>query len=299
MKKLVAFLLLAAICLSLSGCGNNDENSEKVGENNSISSGDAVANEDYFEWSLIDETHITGYTEDGLKQTELIIPKKCTKVYGLEKNTTVKHIKFENDDTVVSSFSDCTALESIELPANLTEIDSYAFKDCTSLKKIIIPAGVTKIKSNAFGDCTALEEVELSSALQTVSLSAFEDCTSLKSIKFGDSVTDIKDSAFKGCTALKEIEFGSGLKNIGDTAFKNCTALTTVKLPEGVLTLGRETFAFCDALESIYLPASIEKIEISSIAQTHNVKVYVVEGSYMDGRVAELMGAKFYDKQYQ
>lgn len=304
LKKILMVILLVASTICLAACAGKEKssaNGDKTDGQGYTVSGDVIANEDYFKWSPTDDTQIVGYTEEGMKQIELVIPKKCTSVQGLEKNTTVKYIKFENDDTVILSttFSGCTALEKIELPANLPEIDNDVFNGCTSLKEVTIPSGVTKIGSNSFADCTALGKVELSESLKVVGRKAFNDCTSLKLIKFYDAVTDIEKSAFENCSALKEINFGKGLKNIGESAFQKCTALTTVKLPQGVLMLGADAFANCDTLESIYLPASVEKADVSSIVQTHEIKVYVVEGSYMDGRVSELMGTKFYDKQYQ
>lgn len=301
MKKIVAILLVLVFSVSLVACGNKEENHGASTGDNYTPSGEVVANDDYFEWSQIDDTQIVGYTEKGLKQEELIIPAKCTSVQGLENNPTVKYIKFENADTVILSttFSECTALQTIELPANLSEIDNDVFNGCSSLKKVSIPDGVTEIGSNAFADCAALTEVELSLALKTVGRKAFTDCVSLKSVEFPESVTDIEKSAFENCSSISEISFGSGLKNIGESAFQKCAALKTVKIPEGVLTLEIYAFAHCDALESIYLPASIEMAEISSIVQTHKINVYVVQGSYMDGRIAELMGVEFYDKQYQ
>lgn len=301
MKKIVALLLVLMSCVSLAACGEKDDNKGGVSGDDYNPSGNVVANEDYFEWSQIDDTQIVGYTEEGLRQTELVIPEKCSSVQGLEKNDTVKYIKFENSDTTILSttFSDCTALQSIELPANLKEIDNDVFNGCTSLKSIVIPSGVTEIGSNAFADCAALETVELSAALQIVGRKAFTDCVGLKSVKIPDTVTDIEKSAFENCFALTEVIFGSGLVNIGESAFQKCISLTSITVPEGVKTMENYAFAHCDALESIYLPASIELVEISSIVQTHEIKVYVVQGSYMDGRVAELMGVEFYDKQYQ
>ena len=301
MKKLAAILSVMMFCLFLVACGEKEENNESKKNGSGTPSGNAVANDDYFEWSQIDDTQIVGYTEEGLKQTELVIPEKCTSVQGLENNTTVEYIKFENDNTVILSttFSECTALQSIELPANLAKIDNDVFNGCASLRSITIPENVVEIGSNAFADCVSLETVELNTALEVIGRKAFTDCTSLKTVEFYDSLTDIEKAAFKNCSSLAEITFGAGLKNIGESAFQNCGSLTTVSVPEGVLTLETDAFAYCDALESIYLPASIEMAEISSIVQTHTIKVYVVEGSYMDERVSELMGVKFYDKHYQ
>ena len=100
-------------------------------------------------------------------------------------------------------------------------------------------------------------------------------------------------------TALSDVSFGAGIETIGESAFQACVSLNSVRLAEGVTELGVWAFAYCDALEEIYLPASIESVGASSIAQTHNVRVYVVEGSYMDQQLGNLMSPEFYEKLYQ
>ena len=54
--------------------------------------------------------------------------------------------------TVIKSqtFKNCTSLEYMELPEDLTEIGSHAFKGCTALKEIIIGKNVTSIHDTAF-----------------------------------------------------------------------------------------------------------------------------------------------------
>lgn len=46
---------------------------------------------------------------------------------------------------VLPNFTDCKALETIELPSTIERISGTAFSNCTSLKEIIIPESITKI----------------------------------------------------------------------------------------------------------------------------------------------------------
>ena len=75
-KKMNLGLIIGIIvAVAIIGIGTfmflgNKNNDKDEGQTNT------VANEDYFEWSLTDDTMIVGYTEEGLKQTELVIPKK-------------------------------------------------------------------------------------------------------------------------------------------------------------------------------------------------------------------------------
>ena len=93
--------------------------------------------------------------------------------------------------------------------------------------------------------------------------------------------------------------FGAGLTEIEERAFEMCNSLKSVKLQEGVTTLGYTAFGMCETVEEFYLPASLEKVAADALQQSHPVKVYVVEGSYMDGALDQLLGADLFEKLYQ
>lgn len=59
---------------------------------------------------------------------------------------------------VKSGFRDCTALQSISLPA-ATSVGNYAFSDCTALSDVELPQ-LTAIGEYAFYGCTALTEMD-------------------------------------------------------------------------------------------------------------------------------------------
>lgn len=297
MRKFLSLSLALIICFSLAACGNN--NGGTTG-NDGTNAGEAVESKDYFKWAATNENQIIGYTELGLKQINIVIPDNCESVQGLKDNTTVKTIVFKNADTTIkpNTFNGCTSLESITLPKNLKEIEYDVFNGCTNLKSIEIPSSVTKIGSDAFEACTSLETVKLSAVVTEIGSGAFTKCTSLKSIEIPNSVTVIGKSAFEECTGMTSVAFGSGLLTVEESAFQSCDSLTKVELPEGLKTLEKDAFSFCDGLKSISIPASVDSAALSCIAQTHEITVYVEQGSYMDGRVEELMDNKYYNKQY-
>ena len=292
LKRISTILLSLCMLFSLVACGDTPANPNDDPKDNSTN------NVEYFIWWT--DTIISGLTEEGLKQTNLVIPAKCVEVGGIESSV-LKKVTFENPDTVISGsgFSGCTALVSIELPANLKEIQIFTFKDCTSLKSIIIPDSVTKIGSSAFDGCASLENVTLGKEVVTIKSSAFEGCGSLTEINIPDSVTTIESSAFRKCSSLVSLSLGAGLETIERSAFRECVSLKKVVIPEGVKILEAYAFAFCDAMEEVYLPKSIEEISSSSIAQTHNFKVYLYEGSYCDQMFDTLMSPDYMDKNYR
>ena len=277
-----------------SACGINSSDT-KIDNNTN-----AGESSEYFIYDILDNTVIEGYTELGLKQTELVIPANCTSVQMLGDNPNVKKITFENPDTAIQdvAFSNCIALEQVELPANLEEIPASIFTGCESLQSVVIPDKVKEIGYNAFLECISLESVVLPEGLEIIGRKSFSDCTALQEVVFPDSVTTIEENAFRRCEAQASVTFGTGLTTVGESAFEKCNSLKSVKLPEGVTTLGNSAFGLCDAMEEIYVPASIVEAEFDALVQTHPTKIYAVEGSYMDGRLSEMMGVEMFEKLY-
>lgn len=234
MKKVISVLIMVLFCCTmLVGC------SDKTGENNSNGGNGtaevtAAANKDYFEWSEIIETKIVGYSAEGLKQTELVIPKECTSIIGLEENSNLKSVSFENPDTEIGSntFRDCTSLEKIELPSNLKILDDSLFSGCSNLKSIILPYSVTEVGNSVFSYCTSLKEITFGSDVKKIGNNAFDGCASLETISLPNTVSSIGKWAFRECTALKEVVFCKGIITIEQAAFQNCANLEVVKLEE-------------------------------------------------------------------
>lgn len=88
-------------------------------------------------------------------------------------------VKFDKNPTALdfkigkSAFRDCTYLQSIDLPSNLTVIGDEAFYN-TGLKSVVIPAGTDSILSKAFNS-KSLTTVTLPKELQYTRNDAFGD----------------------------------------------------------------------------------------------------------------------------
>ena len=54
--------------------------------------------------------------------------------------------------------SECHALESVEIPENISHIGEDAFLNCYRLKEIRIPSSVESISSEAFRYCRAMRD---------------------------------------------------------------------------------------------------------------------------------------------
>ena len=116
--------------------------------------------------------------------------KDCTNL------TTVKFTGTKKVSMNGYIFSGCTALTSVTLPANLTNISKECFKKCTSLTNITIPDTVESIGIYAFAECSRLSSIKLPCGVKTIDLYAFNKCNSLKNMYFTKSIQSIASSIF-------------------------------------------------------------------------------------------------------
>ena len=163
-----------------------------------------------------------------------------------------KLIKITNEDIINGT---------VNIPNNITKIESYAFEGCQSLKKIIIPDSVTEIGSGAFAGCKSLESINLPDNVTKIGKESFWNCTNLKSINLPDNITIIEDYAFLNCTNLQAINLPNNLTEIGCSTFEFCTNLQSIIIPDSVTQIRCRTFKDCTNLQAINLPNSITIIE--------------------------------------
>lgn len=284
MKKIGVCILATALTVStLCACGTKDKPGKTKDEPNpSVSAGNAdgagKVNENYFEWR---DNTIIGVTDEGSKETSVIIPARCEGFSGvIFQDTDITEITFEDDDDVALdvAFMGASQLASVRLPANLTVIPSMCFEGCEGLISMTIPASVTTLEEYAFKYCSALESL------------VFQ----------GNQLSVIGGHSFENCSALKTLDIPDGVTTIGQYAFADCGALETITLSESVNKI--EKFAFSNiAAKSISLPEGIrvETMDTSAFGMnTYVMVVYVVEGSWSDQN-REIWDVGFNEIRYQ
>lgn len=173
------------------------------------------------------------------------------------------------------AFANCTALTSIEIPANVEIIEEAAFNYCSKLATVTFEKG-SQLKTIGGGYSNSSDYY-----------GAFSDCP-ITSIEIPASVETIEAAAFKGCLALAKITFEKGinLKKIsggysenrntdgyfyGHGAFAKCTALTSIEIPASVEVIEPEAFWGCSALITV----SFEHESQLKIIQGSYEKIYV------------------------
>ena len=164
-----------------------------------------------------------------------------------------------------SAFSGRSALQSITIPASVTEIGGYAFSSCSNLTTVSLP-NVTTIDGRAFSECTNLTTVSMPS-VTTIGGRAFYECTNLTTISL-PSVTTIGYDAFSVCTNLTTISLPNAT-TIGYEAFRDCTNLTTISLPSAT-TVGDDAFRSCISLTTVEMP-NVTTIERETFRECLNL----------------------------
>lgn len=183
-------------------------------------------------------------------------------------------------------FADCSKLESIVMPDNVTVIERDALRDCASLTSLTIPASVEEVTPSS--GCAALAEIQVSPAnshyrsdggalfnadatalvwfpmgkegdytlpitVMSIDDYAFTGCK-ITSLTLPDELTDIGQSAFYGCE-LEEIHMPDKLRQIPVGVFQDCRRLSTVYLGTDTELVSDYAFDGCPLLH-LYLSAS-------------------------------------------
>lgn len=137
--------------------------------------------------------------------TSVTISKSVTTLgYSVFRGSGIKEIEIPAGIEAIPNwaFMDCANLTKVVFHEGLTSIGAHSFENCTALEKVELPEGLTQL--DGFTGCTNLKEITLPGTLESISSGAFNDCTALKSLVIPSSVTSVK-FAFKGWTAEQTI----------------------------------------------------------------------------------------------
>ena len=111
----------------------------------------------------------------------------------------------ENCQTILSigCFNNCSALEEVIVPANITVIGDSVFRECQNLKKAEVYGGVGV---RMFYGCENLKEVYIGDNITILPEKAFSECKNLDTVRMGKNVERICAQVFYN-TSLKELDF--------------------------------------------------------------------------------------------
>ena len=217
----------------------------------------------------VDEKNLTYAAKDGIlynrKMTtivsgagasgDIVIPDTVTKIhaYAFEGNHKITSVTTGNGIKKLPEnvFYDCTALESIYIPATVTKIEGNVFKYCSSLKSINVDKDNSKFASS--------EGMLLSSTQKT--LLAYPSASG--KITIPSYIKTIDEYAFCGARNLTGVVIPKNVKKILAGAFYDCEALCelyfekrTVDLYTDIDSTEKKIFGNADPFIVINLPYS-------------------------------------------
>ena len=213
-----------------------------------------------------------------------------------------------------NAFYRCNNLNTVSFESGslLTEIEGSAFYG-SAIQTIDLPDNLSTIKTAAFGECMMLEQVELPERLNVIEANVFKECISLRNIFIPADVSSIGENAFSGCASLETItvdEFNGfyssyvgilfnkeqtvllkypprvgerypeekyfivpyGVEEIGDYAFDCCPDLLYIEFPDTLKTIGNGAFSNCTGIGEVIIPDSVTDIGSGAFGECGNMK---------------------------
>ncbi len=181
------------------------------------------------------------------------------------------------------AFLDCTALESMTLPASVQELGVGAFARCTGLTSMTIPDGVTHIPSELFMGCKALTSVNIPSSVTGIADYAFDGCAALENIKLPPLTDYVGYMAFHGCPGAETVVLEEGATVIEYGAFQGCTNLKSVTIADSVNYIGEFAFNACPSLEKMVIKGdSMPRISNELEYDAYSFTVWCKKGSEIE-----------------
>lgn len=152
-------------------------------------------------------------------------------------------------DMPVAVFNNCSFIETIYIPNEVTSIGGYAFQNCLNLRRLNseqdglynLPKSLVELNNYAFYSNAMLEKVTV-----------------------GMEIANIGNYVFSGCNLLSEFNSNNrneviipnGLTSIGQYAFQNVLLITKIVVSDTVESIGVGAFNGCNSVEEITVSRS-------------------------------------------
>ncbi|MGN0795113.1 MAG: leucine-rich repeat protein [Aristaeellaceae bacterium] len=245
-----------------------------------------------YTWTA-DETGvtITGYTGEA---TRVAIPAE---IDGQPVVALADKAFYETDVTWVSipdgvteigryCFGGCTALQTLQLPAALTEIPDGLLESCLRLLELTIPEGVVSIGESAFWMNSYLEGLRLPASLTEIGSYNFVGMLYLErfSVAPGNTAFQTLDEGavllsadgkrfihYCGWQDRSVYTIPEGVEVVSAFAFDQQPTLRSIIVPEGVTTIEGMAFLSVTGLQSLTLPASVTEIGKAQVSITDGI----------------------------
>ena len=184
------------------------------------------------------------------------------------------------------AFEGAERLKSVGLAYGLTVISQDAFNGCAALERVQIPNTVTDIETGAFSN-SGLVSINIPTSVTNIEQGAFGNCGSLESIvvdeynpKYYDIDSEVlmEDVVFDSVVLVgtKSFNIPAWTTHIGEQAFSGIKTVTSLVLPNYLVSIGEEAFYGCTGLSEVTIPkdAVVEELAFGGTSESLKLKVY-------------------------
>ena len=164
-------------------------------------------------------------------------------------------------DSVISIgdevFSNCSCLESVNLPTSISYIGKGAFAYSPNIRLVIPSTSSYKVINDLLIDNNGVLISCLSNSQTRIKpqwLTPIQRDEEPRNIVIPPVVTKIGNGAFMGCKSLKTITIPNSVTTIGESSFYGCKSLVSINLPDSISYIGSEAFKGCLSLKKYNRP---------------------------------------------
>lgn len=180
----------------------------------------------------------------------------------------------------VGEFYNCTNLQRVTIPANVSKVLNYTFYKCTSLQSVTFEdaSRITELGRHAFSNTAIGGDIafpNLEKATSPFHSTGIERVLDLGKITSIDGISSgYASSFFDNSASLRMLYLPASLTALNGFAIGKCSALATiVSLATTPPTLSSSAFNGCGAITGIYVPdASVDAYKTSWSAHAGKIK---------------------------
>ena len=192
----------------------------------------------------------------------------------------------------------CSGLQAVNYPKNITSLGRDTFSGCTKLKTIEVPEGVVSLPENAFNGASNLRHIILPGTLKQIGDAVFQYCKGMPSIDLPSALESLGEYALASCDGLVNLVVPGGVHRLGYRTFANNSNLKQVQILSGVEEIGNEAFLNNAKLADIYIPATVSTIHENAFRGCGSFTIHCPQGS--EAAVYAILHSipvEFYDEQ--
>ena len=139
-------------------------------------------------------------------------------------------------------------VKDLNIPTDVTKINSYTFTGCNSLNSITIHKNITSIGRSAFAYCGGLTNITVEEG--NSNYDSRDNCNAI--------IQKSTNTLLVGCS---KTVIPNNVTSIGSDAFKGCERLESLTIPTNVISIGYEAFSGCNGLTNLRIEDGTQKLE--------------------------------------